>query len=302
MRREHGFVFAGVAAVLVVAAAMLSGAFFFALQEERLGRGAQASQRAFTAAEAGAAAALSGWSPMREGALLPGDSLAFTAALAAGAGTATGVVSAWGEDIAVVRSRGVDPTARAAREIAQIVRLVAPPLELPAALTTARPTAGADALVSGGDSTLAGWRCGPPRSVARVATLGAPWNDWDSLAARATPGSSLPTTATPIVLVSGDAHFIGGSGRGILLVDGNATFAGGVELTGLLVVRGRWDLIGTGGRVIGAARVDTIATSSSVLSGTAVVWSSCAVDRALRAVARPAAVARWGWADLSGGW
>jgi hypothetical protein len=302
VNRERGFVFAAVAAVLVIAAALLSGAFFFALQEERLGRGAQASLRALAAAEAGAARAIAAWSPAREGALLPGDSLSLAATLPAGAGTATVTISAWGEQFMLVTSRGVDPTGVAAREIARIVRLAPPYVEVPAALATARLAGGWEAYVSEFDSVLAGWRCPAPRAVPRLARLAQPWSDWYSLAAVAVPGSSLPTAANPVVLVSGSADFIGGSGQGILLVDGDATFAAGTELVGLLVVRGRFELIGTGGRVIGAVRADTIAALSSALSGSAVIWSSCAVARALRAAARPRAVAPWGWGDLSGGW
>lgn len=302
MSRDRGFVFVTVAAVLVIAAALLSGAFFFALQEERLGRGAQASLRALAAAEAGAGRVIGAWSRTREGALLPGDSVSFAATVPSAAGAATVTVSAWGEQFMLVTSRGVDPTGLASREIAQLVRLLPPAVAVPAPLTTARPLSGWEAYVSAGDSVLAGWRCGDARPAPKLAVLPLPWADWDSLAAVAVSGSVLPTPANPVVVVAGRADFIGGSGRGILLVDGDATFAGGTELVGLLVVRGRFELIGTGGRVIGALRADTIAAQSSALSGSAVIWSSCAVARALRAVARPRAVAPWGWGDLSGGW
>lgn len=302
MNGERGFVFAAVAAVLVIAAALLSGAFFFALQEERLGRGAQASQRALGAAEAGAAGAMAAWSRTREGALLPGDSVSFAASLPSAAGTATVTVSAWGEQFMLVTSRGVDPTGFAAREVAQLVRLIPPDIAVPAALTTARTVSGWDPYVSVRDSVLAGWRCPASRALPRTAVLALPWADWDSLAAAAAPGTSLPSAANPVVMVSGNADFYGGSGFGILIVDGNATFAGGAELVGLLVVRGEFELIGTGGRVIGAVRADTIAAQSSALSGSVVVWSSCAVARALRAASLPRAVAPWGWGDLSGGW
>lgn len=302
MNAERGFVFAAVAAVLVIAAALLSGAFFFALQEERLGRGAQAAQRALAAAEAGAAGVVARWSRTREGALLPGESLSFAAPLPAGAGTASVTVAAWGEQFMLVTARGVDPTGVAAREIAQLVRLVPPGFAVPAALTTARAVSGWDRNIGAGDSAIAGWRCSGSRAAPATAVLALPWPDWDSLAAVAAPGSSLPSPANPVVMIPGDADFFGGSGVGILLVDGNATFAGGAELVGLLVVRGRFELIGTGGRVIGALRADTIAAQSSALSGSVVVWSSCAVARALRAASRPRAVAPWGWGDLSGGW
>lgn len=306
MTGERGFVFAAVTAVLVLAAAVLGGAFFYALQDQRLGRGTQDALRALAAAEAGAAAALAGWSREREGALLPGESLAAAPALGPGAGSAAVTVTAWGERLMLVRSRGSDPTGQAAREIGVLVRLALPRLDLPAAVVAVDSMApGMAARIDSTDGVPPGWSCAePPRDAPAVGTSPPdPWRDWDSLAALAVPGTGLPSAAQPAVLVRGDLDQFGGAGVGILLVEGDATFAGGATLTGLLLVRGALRFIGTGGRVVGAVRAGSIGADAAALGVPVTVkWSSCAVLRVRRAVAHPVVVSGWGWADFSGGW
>jgi hypothetical protein len=303
---ERGFVFAAVAAVLVLLSALLAGAFFYALQEERLGRSGQATVRALAASEAGAAAAIAQWSPAREGALLPGDALGVTVNLPEGAGSASATVTAWGERIMLVRSRGTDPTASAAREVAVLVRLALPAVLTPAALAvTAAATMDLADHVDSSDYRLTDWRCQePPTDVpAALSPWPEPWSDWDSLAARAVTGPVLPDAQHPVIRVPGDLDLVGGSGTGILLVEGDATIAGGAMVTGLLLVRGGLEFRGTGGLVIGAVRAGAIAAQPTALAGGPLVkWSSCAVLRARRAAARPVLVRGWSWVDLSGGW
>ncbi len=303
---ERGFVFVAVAAVLVLLSALLAGAFFYALQEERLGRSSQAALRALAAAEAGAAAAIAQWSPSGEGLLLPGDARAVGVSLPQGAGAASATVTAWGERIMLVRSRGTDPTESAAREVALLVRLALPAVLTPAALVVTEPaTLGLADQVDARDSRPAEWRCqDPPLDVPAVLSpWQEPWRDWDSLAARAVAGTGLPDAERPIVLVRGDLSLIGGTGTGILLVDGDATVNGGAMLTGLLLVRGGLTFRGIGGQITGAVRAGSIAAEPTALVGGPIVkWSSCAVLRARRAVARPVSVRGRSWVDLSGGW
>jgi len=303
---ERGFVFVAVAAALVLMSALMAGAFFYALQEERLGRSGQATVRALAAAEAGTAAALAQWTPSREGALLPGDALAVGVSLPQGAGSVSATVTAWGERFMLIRSRGTDPTGSAAREVAVLVRLALPAALTPAALTLSEAsTMDLAERVDASDYRRAEWRCqDPPTEVpAVVSPWPEPWSDWDSLRARAATGSVLPDAQHPVVLVPGDLNLVGGSGTGILLVDGNATLAGGAMLTGLLLVSGRLEFRGIGGTVTGAARAGSIAADPTALAGDPLVkWSSCAVLRARRAAARPMPARGWSWVDLSGGW
>lgn len=307
MPGERGFILAAVAAVLVLLSALVGGAFFYALQEERLGRGEQAALRALAAAEAGAADAVAGWQPAREGALLPGDSLVVATRVPEGVGDASATIVAWGERLALARSRGVDPTGSASRTIALLIRLRLPRAAAAAPLVAVQGIQpGIDARVARDDFRDPAWRCQEPARDAPTAVLARwqePWNDWDSLAVRAGAGFVLPDAAHPAVHAVGDITVIGGRGTGILLVDGDAVVAGGATLTGLLLVRGRLEFRGTGGQIIGAARAESVAAEATALGGPPLVkWSSCAVLRALRRVATPTLTRDWFWSDLSGGW
>lgn len=301
----RGFVLAAMLAALLIASAILGGAFFYALQEERIGRNEVAAARALAAAEAGAGNVLAGWSAAREGAVLPGDSLQLAPALAPGEGAAAVVLTPLGETAVLLRSRGEDATRAARRDVALLVRLLAPRVATPAALASVTPVDAVLAgFVDGDDHVPAGWRCGAP---APLPPLAAPWDsswsDWDSLAARATPAGRPPDAAAPVVLVEGDFEMVGGSGTGILLVTGDLRIDGGATLTGVVMVRGTLRFTGTGGRIVGAARVGAIAADPGAdFAGPLVSWSSCAVVRARRTLAIPIPAEGWFWADLDGGW
>lgn len=301
----RGFVLAAILVALVIASAVLGGALFYALQEERVGRNELAAARALAAAEGGAVRVVSGWSAAREGAVLPGESLSLAPALAAGEGTAQVTLLALGETAALLRSEGEDPTHTARRDVALLVRLLAPPVATPAALVAGQAVAaGIAGAVDGDDHAPQGWRCGPPAPARAVlAPWSGAWDDWDTLAAKAVAAARAPDASVPAVLVDGDFTLMGGSGTGILLVTGDMRIDGGATLTGILLVRGTLTFTGSGGRIEGAVRAGAVgADSVAVFSRPLIWWSSCAVARARRALAVPAVLPGWPWADLDGGW
>ncbi len=302
---DSGFVLAAMLVMLVIASAILGGAFFYALQEERIGRNQLAAARALAAAEGGAARVVADWSAAREGAVLPGESLVLAPPLAPGEGSASVVLVPLGETAAMLRSRGDDPTGTARRDVAVLVRLLAPRIQSPAALVAVAGVSPAlAAAVDGDDHVPAGWSCGPPAPNRVVlAPWSAAWDDWDSLAARAVVGARLPDAATPAVLVEGDFNLIGGSGTGILLVTGDMRIDGGAMLTGVLLVRGTLTFTGSAGKIVGGVRAGSIgADSIALFSRPLISWSACAVARARRALAVPALLQGYSWADLDGGW
>lgn len=305
MKQERGVVLAGVLVMLIVAGALIGGAFFYALQEERIGRNTQDAGRALAAAEAGADLAMGSSSGAALGVLAPGDSLSQVVPLPTEIGTATVTIHAIREELLLIRARGQDPTGSATREIDTLWRWLLPPFAAPAALVSATVVpASIVASVDGSDHPPSGWRCGPAMSNAAVA---APWSDpagdWDSLAARATAGPGLPDAAHPVVLVDGDLSLTGGSGLGILLVSGDVVIDGGATLTGILVVQGQLRFSGAGGWILGAARVGSVVADPALLGGAPLVsWSSCAVLRARRSGAGFARIPGWSWSDQAGGW
>lgn len=303
--RRRGFVLATVLALLVIGSALMAGAFFYALQEERLGRNAQAAARALAAAESGADLALAGWVPGSAERLAPGDSLTGAVALPSGAGSADVTLAALGDQLVLIRAQGEDPTHVARRGVAVLGRLLLPPFAAPAALTVTRAPAGSLAGAADGSAHgVDGWTCAADSevNVPLVAPWGGAWSDYDSLAARAVVGPVMPDASEPAVRVAGDLRLTGASGVGVLLVDGDATLDG-TTLVGILMVRGTLRVTGASSRLVGAVRAGAVWADSGVLDGGPLVsWSACAVLLARRNLAGLARITGWSWADLSGGW
>lgn len=90
----------------------------------------------------------------------------------------------------------------------------------------------------------------------------------------------------------------GGRGQGILLADGDLRLADGFEWTGLVLVKGRVSI--TGAAVRGAVVAQNQgAAPSNALGGTAsLAYSTCAVARALSAVAALRPLAQRSWTQL----
>lgn len=103
----------------------------------------------------------------------------------------------------------------------------------------------------------------------------------------------------PVIYHPGDVKLNGGTGQGVLLVGGNLELAGGFEFFGPVVVMGRLRSTGTGGHIYGGLMANDADLTVSLLSGNSVVnYSSCAVNRALQAIATGRPLGGRSWAAV----
>jgi hypothetical protein len=96
----------------------------------------------------------------------------------------------------------------------------------------------------------------------------------------------------PVLHAPGNMRIEGGEGQGILLVDGDLTLADSTHFSGVAIVRGvlevteRSELLGS-----------VLASRIAVREGSHVRYSSCAVERALRAAAMPVVPEGPAWSE-----
>jgi hypothetical protein len=106
----------------------------------------------------------------------------------------------------------------------------------------------------------------------------------------------------PIIYISGDVTLNGVQGQGILLVDGTLSVQGSYEFYGIAIMQG--DLKTSGGgsteaHFWGGTMSRNANLSVQNLSGKATLnYSSCALEKALRASAMPAMMRSRGWTQL----
>lgn len=108
-------------------------------------------------------------------------------------------------------------------------------------------------------------------------------------------------TYYPIVHGTGSyTRFSAGSrGQGILLVDGDLELTGDFEWSGLIIVRGKIKMTGTGNKLTGAVLAEGVdANTGGSIGGDATVrYSKCAIENAMFAAATPSPVGR-GWSQI----
>jgi hypothetical protein len=93
--------------------------------------------------------------------------------------------------------------------------------------------------------------------------------------------------------VDGDLRLVGGAGQGMLLVDGDLTLETGARFEGVVIARGSVRLE-SGAQLVGVVLADHVALEG----GSIVQYSSCAVDRALVAGARPVPQPGQSWTEM----
>ena len=98
----------------------------------------------------------------------------------------------------------------------------------------------------------------------------------------------------------GTTYFAAGNrGQGILLVDGDLELVGGFEWVGLIIVRGKMKITGTGNKITGAILTEGVALDEAgTIGGNAEIrFSRCAINNAMNGAAQPAPVSR-GWTQM----
>ena len=328
--RPRGIALAAAVLTLAALAALLAGLWFAALQEYRIGASVVRERRAFDAAEAGLDGAMAAWDPRVLNRLDAGDSVLFSGSLANGGASYSGSVRRLGPQLFLIRSTGAAGPSR--RTLGVVARLDPLRLAERAALVASGPVrigAGASLNGLGGDSSGS---CGGPPPAAGVilgtaadldvscagggCLAGSPASrvdsavknqsvpllgeaGWASLIAAADTIAlgGAPSSSSSVWFAPGDLSLPAGPSAGptVLLVQGDLVLETGARLAGLVVVRGTLVMRGAGGWIEGAVLASGADLSAFTGAQSVLVYSQCAVDRALgsAAPARPLRERSW---------
>ncbi|HYL56427.1 MAG TPA: pilus assembly PilX N-terminal domain-containing protein [Gemmatimonadales bacterium] len=121
-----------------------------------------------------------------------------------------------------------------------------------------------------------------------------------------------PTTPTgpcgtyfPIIHISGDATINGREGQGILLVDGSLSVQGGFQFFGIVIIRGSLKTAGGGGTgahfwgtVMAQDTVSFSDTTNNISGSANLLYSKCAILKALNATGFGTMMRSRGWVQL----
>ncbi len=134
---------------------------------------------------------------------------------------------------------------------------------------------------------------GPPSTCDRADP-----RNWGEPLREPMAGALAPCAAyAPVVLIDGSAAIESGRGQGVLLVTGDLDIGANVDYVGLIVVRGRVTLHGSGSRITGGilAGGGPSGDAASLTGPVTLSYSRCALDYVLRqgAVARPVVGRAW---------
>ena len=124
IRSEGGIALVVAVFALVVLSGLISAGFFVGLQEQRLGRNALKLERAFTAADGGAARIVSQWNPTVYDSLPVGSSLQIAPGTLPGeTGWYRGSIRRLGDRLFLVHVEGFGRDSAARQAVAVVVRL-----------------------------------------------------------------------------------------------------------------------------------------------------------------------------------
>jgi hypothetical protein len=109
----------------------------------------------------------------------------------------------------------------------------------------------------------------------------------------------------PIIHITGDATINGQEGQGILLVDGSLSVQGGFQFFGIVIVRGSLKTAGGGsnpahfwGTVLAQDTVAFTDTTTNISGNANLLYSKCAITRALDKTGVAAMMRSRGWVQL----
>jgi hypothetical protein len=154
IRSERGIALAVAIFALVVIGALVSGSFFFGMQEQRVGRNSIRMQQAFSAAEEGAALQVATWDRQVMNYIPVGDSLAFNGTVAANGGWYRGIVQRLNDEMYLIRSEGFSRDSTSRQQLGLLLRLRPIEIAIRAGLETRGQTEiGGNAVITGVDTT-----------------------------------------------------------------------------------------------------------------------------------------------------
>lgn len=160
---ERGIALAVAVLALVVIGALVAGSFYAGRVEQRSGQNTLYAAQAFEAADAGASATISSWSPTAlNGRAIGADTVLPTVTSLGGGNVYTPTVTRMSTNTFMVRSEGVHRDAAgntlSRRVVGMLVRIIVPNINIQGALTVGGSlTLGGSAQVDGTDHLPTGW-------------------------------------------------------------------------------------------------------------------------------------------------
>jgi hypothetical protein len=161
MARERGFALAVSIFALVIIAALVTGVFFAARQELKIGENTLSAQRAFNAADAGLNNAIANWN-MSWNQLATNGTATFSGTLPGGTSSYSGTVRRLNGQLYLVQSTGTDQYHQATRTLGALSRLLIMQMTIKGAITTQGSLKiGGSSYIDGVDANPTGWSCPP---------------------------------------------------------------------------------------------------------------------------------------------
>lgn len=158
LRNERGIALASAIFALVVIGALVSGAFFVGMQEQRIGYNTLKLQQAFAAADGGAQATAATWNAAVYNQLPVGDSVTFGGWLDDATGWYRGSVRRLNNLLYLIRSEGFSRDSSARQQVGLLIRLRPIEVDIRAGMKTQDSLKiSGNGVVSGGDSIPPGW-------------------------------------------------------------------------------------------------------------------------------------------------
>src|SRR5256885_366714 len=288
LKNERGMALALAIVALVVVAALIAGALFSGTQEQRAGENVRRALTSFGVAEEGVYDIIRRWDNNRGtyAGLYPyhangpaRDSVVIdTTTSASKTGSYSGTLFKLNDQLYLVDVTAQDNMSLAGRirgggasqRLGLLVRIKPPMLGTPAALTSGGANVlGGSASIDGNDQTPAGGTRGGPTDRAGAA-------------------------------ISGQ------EGQGVLLVDGSLDVQGGFQFFGVVIIKGKLRTSGGGGgnpaHFWGTMMVqDSVAladTTNAIIGNANILYSKCAITKALDKTGAGAAMRSRGWVQL----
>ncbi len=159
---ERGFALAVSIFALVIIAALITGVFFAARQEMRIGENSEFSTRAFAAANAGLDYAIANWNTGQWNQLGTDSTATFSGTMPSGTGSFSGTVERMNGQVFFLRVTGQDKTGLASRTLGDLARLLIMQMSVKGAVTTeGNMKVGGSSYIDGIDTSPTGWSCPP---------------------------------------------------------------------------------------------------------------------------------------------
>jgi hypothetical protein len=159
---ERGFALAVSIFALVIIAALITGVFFAARQEMKIGENSLTAQRAFNAADAGINDAIANWQTSTWNGLPTDGVSADSGVLPGGTGSWTRTVKRLNPMLFFVQVTGTDKNKLSTRTLGALSRLLVMQMSMKGALTTqGELKIGGSSFIDGVDASPSGWSCPP---------------------------------------------------------------------------------------------------------------------------------------------